>query len=99
MSKSPRLKGQELIKILHRIGFEIIRIKGSHHFLRNSKGLCTVVPVHSGEIIGPGLFLKILRDIEMSKEGFEKLRRYPLRELADLNGKIPFDLDLKKTRQ
>jgi len=68
-----RLRGKELIKALGRIGFEIHRIKGSHHFLKHSDGRCTVVPVHSGEIIGPGLLSKILRDCEITKEDLEKL--------------------------
>lgn len=64
MPKSPRLRGRELIAALHDAGFRVIRIKGSHHFLQHSDGRCTVVPVHSGEIIGPGLLNKILKDVE-----------------------------------
>jgi predicted RNA binding protein YcfA (HicA-like mRNA interferase family) len=33
----------------------------------------TTVPVHSGEIIGPGLLSKILRDAKLSRAEFEKL--------------------------
>ncbi|MFZ0953956.1 MAG: type II toxin-antitoxin system HicA family toxin [Candidatus Sulfotelmatobacter sp.] len=47
-------------------GFRTVRTKGSHTFLRHSDGRATVVPVHSGEIIGPGLLRAILRDVEMS---------------------------------
>ena len=49
MSRLPRLTGKQLIKVLKKTGFEVIRIKGSHHFLRHSDGRSTVVPVHSGE--------------------------------------------------
>ena len=31
----------------------------------------TVVPVHAGETIGPGLLNKILKDVEMDVETFE----------------------------
>ena len=55
MSKLPRVTGQQLIAALRRAGFEVIRVKGSHHFLRHTDGRCTVVPVHRGEVIGPGL--------------------------------------------
>jgi len=65
--------GKEIIKILESIGFEIIRIKGSHYFLKHPDGRCTVIPVHSNENIGIGLFMKILRDIEITKEDFIKL--------------------------
>lgn len=66
MIKLPRVKGQELIAALRKIGFEVIRVKGSHHFLRHPDGRCTVVPVHRGDIIGPGLMTKILYDCEMT---------------------------------
>jgi predicted RNA binding protein YcfA (HicA-like mRNA interferase family) len=68
MSRSPRLTGAELTAALGRAGFVIARIRGSHHFLRHADGRHTVVPVHSGETIGPGLFSKILRDCQISVE-------------------------------
>jgi predicted RNA binding protein YcfA (HicA-like mRNA interferase family) len=66
MSRAPRLTGNQLISTLTRVGFEVVRTKGSHHFLRHSDGRATVVPVHSGEMLGPGLLHKILQDCEMS---------------------------------
>jgi predicted RNA binding protein YcfA (HicA-like mRNA interferase family) len=73
MTKLPSVTGKELVAILGKAGFQILRIKGSHHFLRHSDGRSTVVPVHSGEAIGPGLFLRILRDCDLSRDEFEKL--------------------------
>jgi predicted RNA binding protein YcfA (HicA-like mRNA interferase family) len=67
MPKLPKLKGKELIKIFAGHGFDVIRIKGSHHFLRHDDGRCTVVPVHAGETLGPGLLLQILKDTELNK--------------------------------
>lgn len=67
MPKLPKLKGKELIKILSLHGFDVIRIKGSHHFLRHDDGRCTVVPVHAGEKLGPGLLLQILKDTELDR--------------------------------
>ena len=55
MSRNPRITGAELIDALGRAGFVTARIRGSHHFLRHEDGRRTVVPLHSGEIIGPGL--------------------------------------------
>ena len=66
MTRLPRLKGKAIIRLLERAGFRIIRTKGSHTFLRHSDVRATVVPVHSGETIGPGLLRAILRDVEMS---------------------------------
>ncbi|QWR77850.1 type II toxin-antitoxin system HicA family toxin [Candidatus Magnetomonas plexicatena] len=70
MSNLPALTGKDIISILKRAGFRIERQRGSHVFMRHQDGRTTVVPVHSGEIIGPGLMVKILRDVEMTKEEF-----------------------------
>ncbi len=48
MTKLPRITGPRLITALRKAGFEVIRIKGSHHFLRHAEGRRTVVPVHWG---------------------------------------------------
>ena len=68
MSDFPTLTGSALIRALKKFGFEVIRTKGSHHFLKHPDGRCTVVPVHSGETIGRGLLSQILRDCDITKE-------------------------------
>ena len=65
MTRLPHLRGREVIAGLKRAGFAVIRVKGSHHFLRHPDGRATVVPVHAGETIGPGLLAKILKDTEL----------------------------------
>jgi predicted RNA binding protein YcfA (HicA-like mRNA interferase family) len=65
MPRLPSLRGREVIAALRRAGFVVLRSKGSHYFLRHPDGRATVVPVHAGETIGPGLLAKILRDVEM----------------------------------
>jgi predicted RNA binding protein YcfA (HicA-like mRNA interferase family) len=37
MPKLPRRRGREVIGILKRAGFEVVRIKGSHHFLKHAR--------------------------------------------------------------
>jgi len=54
MSRTPRVTGSELIGALTKAGFSTLRVKGSHHFFRHPDGRTTVIPVHSGETIGPG---------------------------------------------
>jgi predicted RNA binding protein YcfA (HicA-like mRNA interferase family) len=73
MTRLPRPTGRQVIAALSAAGFEDIRSKGSHRFLRHPDGRATVVPVHSGETIGPGLMAKILRDAEMTTEQFVSL--------------------------
>ncbi len=70
MPRLPRLRGREVIAALRRAGFTVLRVRGSHHFLQHPDGRRTVVPVHSGEIIGPGLLNKILKDAEVDVEEF-----------------------------
>jgi predicted RNA binding protein YcfA (HicA-like mRNA interferase family) len=70
MSKLPSLTGREVIAALERAGFVVARVRGSHHFLIHKDGRRTVVPVHSGETIGPGLLAQILRDSQITKEEF-----------------------------
>lgn len=72
MTRLPRLSGKEVVRVLERIGFHVVRVRGSHTFLRHPDGRATVVPVHSGEIIGPGLLRTILRDVEVSNEQFRQ---------------------------
>jgi predicted RNA binding protein YcfA (HicA-like mRNA interferase family) len=73
MSRSPRVTGDALITALEKAGFRILRVKGSHHFLRHEDGRSTVVPVHSGETIGSGLLHKILRDCQLTADQLNKL--------------------------
>ena len=73
MSTYSAVTGNALILALRRIGFEVLRIKGSHHFLRHPDGRTTVAPVHSGETLGPGLLSKILRDTEQTRDELEEL--------------------------
>jgi predicted RNA binding protein YcfA (HicA-like mRNA interferase family) len=61
------------VAALRKAGFEVARIKGSHHFLRHTDGRATVVPVHAGETIGPGLLAAILRDCEIDRDDFAAL--------------------------
>jgi predicted RNA binding protein YcfA (HicA-like mRNA interferase family) len=66
--KRPVLSGKELLRALGRLGFEVVRVRGSHHFLRHPDGRATVVPVHGKETIGPGLLGKILHDCRVTPE-------------------------------
>ena len=73
MPRLPRVTGRVVIAALGRAGFRVERVRGSHHSLRHGDGRATVVPVHSGETIGPGLLAKILRDCELDRKGFRGL--------------------------
>lgn len=73
MTKLPSITGKRLIAALEKKGFAVIRIRGSHHFLLHADGRSTVVPVHAGETIGPGLLISILRDCDLTREELARL--------------------------
>ena len=70
--KLPLLDAKELIKILNKMGFEVIRQRGSHIYLKHKDGRCTVVPLHAGRDVGRGLLKRILNETEISREDFLK---------------------------
>ncbi len=72
MTTFPAITGNRLIRALRKLGFEVIRTKGSHHFLQYQDGRCTVVPLHRSETIGRGLLAQILRDCEITKNELQK---------------------------
>ncbi len=69
MSLKP-LPAEKIIRALKKVGFEIVRQKGSHVILKNPEGKITVIPIHKGEQIGKGLLLKIIKDAGLKKEKF-----------------------------
>jgi len=73
MTRLPRVSGADVVRAPQQDGFLVVRQKGSHAFLRHADGRATVVPLHAGETIGPGLLSKILRDARMERERFERL--------------------------
>jgi predicted RNA binding protein YcfA (HicA-like mRNA interferase family) len=74
MPKLPPIKAINLVKILERQGFRRIRQKGSHLILKHVDGRETVIPMHRGEEIGRGLLRKILREINLTVNGYQKLK-------------------------
>jgi len=75
MTRLPRPTGQQAIDALVKAGFVKTRQRGSHVFLKHPNGRATVVPIHSGEVLGPGILSKILRDAELSHDEFRGLLR------------------------
>jgi len=73
MSQFPSITGCELIKALSKIEFSVVRVKGSHHRIEHADGRKTTIPVHGKETLGPGILLKILRDLDMNRDDLLKL--------------------------
>ena len=73
MKKLTPLSADKVIKALGKIGFVMVRQKGSHVILKNESGIIIVVPRHSGEKIGRGLLMKIIHQAGITKEKFLEL--------------------------
>jgi len=74
MKKLPRLSGKEVIKVLSKAGFVVIRQKGSHVIMKREvpEGeIATVVPNHKE--IDKGTLLEIIRQSRLTKEEFINL--------------------------
>jgi len=69
------ISGKKFCKLLEMQGFVKIYGKGSHVRFIHPDGRRTVVPVHSNEDISVSLLSEILRQIEINKEDFNKLRQ------------------------
>lgn len=54
------MKDKDLLKLLRQNGWEVVRIKGSHHVLQKD-GKTTVIPIH-GKDVPAGLLNAILRE-------------------------------------
>lgn len=74
MPKLVPMKGRDLLHLLKGLGFVERDAEGSHVFLKHSDGRTTVIPLHNREL-GRGLLRKILNDVQLSVEEYDKLRR------------------------
>lgn len=71
MVKLPLISGKRAIKVFIKVGYRVVRKKGSHFRLYHPTKRPLTVPDH--KILGKGLLRKLLRDSELSFEDFIKL--------------------------
>ena len=72
--KLPRLSGNEVIKVLSKIGFQPVRQRGSHVFMKKANSevkKTTVVPMHKE--IDTGTLLEIIRQCKLTRDEFLEL--------------------------
>ena len=65
MPRLPRLTAKQIISILEKRGFKLVRQGGSHKIFRNSEGKRTTVPFHDNKILHPKILSSILKDAEI----------------------------------
>ena len=66
------LSGKDMLKLLEKMDFVVVRIRGSHYRMKHEDGRVTTVPVHKNEDLPKGLMQKIIKeDLQMTNEEFE----------------------------
>ena len=74
MPKLPRVTADEVIRVLNRAGFSLVRQSGGHKIYKNEKGTRVTVPYHAGKTLHPKVLQSILRDADLSVEAFNELQ-------------------------
>ena len=67
-TKLPAIEGEKLRRALQRVGFVVIRTRGSAHFMEHPDGRRTTVHIHSGQTIKRGTLAAILDDVDMTAD-------------------------------
>lgn len=68
------LSGKEFVNLLEKLGFEVVRINGSHYRMKHKDGRVTTIPVHKNEDLPKGLMRKIIReDLKLDLNEFENI--------------------------
>lgn len=72
MTKLPDVSGKQCIRALERVGFKLVRVEGSNHYLRRLLPFCQVsVPFHRS--LKKGLLHSLLKAAGLSIDDFLKL--------------------------
>ncbi len=66
----PVLKPKEVIAVLNKLGFAVVRQRGSHQQFRHTDGRATTVPVHGSRDLSPLLLRQICKDIQITTDEF-----------------------------
>ncbi len=72
--KLPRITAIQLVRTLHKDGWQDDHQRGSHLYLLHPAKLGRVtVPMHAGKIIKPGLLVRILKDAGLTVDELRRL--------------------------
>ncbi len=74
MPKLPTVSGREAVKRFERLGYRVIRQRGSHIRLHHPNPSRKPVTVPDHRELGRGLLRKLLRDAEITVQEFLDLR-------------------------
>ena len=68
MPKLPVLSPEKLAKALEKKGFELDRIRGSHHaYCHHDLDITVIIPFHKKEV-GKGLLIEIMKQASITRD-------------------------------
>ena len=75
MTKLPAVTGADVLRVLKRAGFEVVRVKGSHHRLRHATdhARATTVAVHAGTTVPKGTLRDIIEQAGLTVDEFVRM--------------------------
>ena len=73
MTKLSQISGKELVKVLQKVGYELISQKGSHIKLRQFNPIKITIIVPNHKIIRPGTLNNILKKVGISKDRLKEI--------------------------
>lgn len=70
----PRTTGVKVVRALKKAGFEVVGVRGSHHYLHHAtRDVIVTVPVHSGNTLAPKTLQTILFQAGITVDEFRAL--------------------------
>ncbi len=73
MSKLKLIAYRDLARLAERQGFTWVRRVGSHNTFRSAEGQIIVIPDHGSQVIVRPLLRKIIRDMGLTVEDYNRL--------------------------
>ncbi len=65
--KLPRVDGKKLVKGLQKLGFEVVRVGGSHfHLYSSEKDVLVTAPCHASRTLSPKTLKAILKSAKIN---------------------------------
>jgi predicted RNA binding protein YcfA (HicA-like mRNA interferase family) len=73
VSRLKLLPYQDLARVAEAAGFEWVRCRGSHNTFRSPDGQVVVIPDHGNQVIVRSLLRKIIRDMGLTVDEYNRL--------------------------
>ena len=74
MSDLPAVKGSEVVAAFEKVGFQVVRVSGSHHIMKRDRHRFLLsVPIHGRQNLRPGTLRALIGDAGLTKDEFVAL--------------------------